>query len=165
MCDTPFDRAAPVRFFPALPAHTMPSPPKKNNAFLAPPLLQRYGGGGGACGGGADEAALGGGGGQRAFDGGKDAYKKAHAGAPGRHTRHILANNLLELYGADPEKYALVAEGINYRMGGRELNLSKDKKVDNGVLRAVFQGGVYDAQHIASGEHPVTLQQQRALLH
>lgn len=89
-------------------------------------------------------------GGARTFDAGKDEYKRAHPGEPGRHTRHILPNALLERYGADPAKYAAVAEGINYRMGGSELNLTRDRLVDGAIERAVFENKAYDAEALAN---------------
>jgi hypothetical protein len=103
-------------------------------------------------------------GGQRPFDAGKDEYKADHPGLSGRQTRHIIANSLLERYNADPNEYALHAKDINYRMGGRRLNLSKDKLVDNGLTREIFKEGTgsYNAEYIA--KKGVSYQQQGDLL-
>jgi len=103
-------------------------------------------------------------GGQRPFDAGKDEYRAEHPGLSGRQTRHIIANSLLERYNADPNEYALHAKDINYRMGGRRLNLSKDKLVDNGLIREIFKEGTgsYNAEYIA--KKGVSYQQQGDLL-
>lgn len=88
-------------------------------------------------------------------------YRLAHVGdRPERDTRHVLAVKLLEHYAPDAAEYARVAQDINYIMGSRELNRSKDKCVDNGLLRAL-NGGEFDSKVMAA---KVSYQQQGDLL-
>jgi len=104
----------------------------------------------------------------RKYDAGKDNYKNQH-GKDGQVTRHILANDTLEHYGANSVKYQQAqaeTNGVNYRMGQHATN-NRDKVIDNAWHREVFvPGGSYDPRAIAShATCPMSQQQQYDHLH
>ncbi len=79
-------------------------------------------------------------------------YRSSHS-AGGQVTRHLLANDLLEHYGASRSNYREAMSqtgGVNYRMGNSSTN-SRDRWVDNGIVGSVFGvGREYDADKLAS---------------
>ena len=89
----------------------------------------------------------------RAFDQGKNAYGAEHRAYAGQNARHILGNDFLEHYGANPNNYGAYCHD-NYRMGDTAVN-GRDTRLDNAIIGEVFsdaghrQG--YDAQRLANG--------------
>lgn len=99
----------------------------------------------------------------RPFDAGKDAWKESHrVPGAGQQTRHILADNLLQHYGAKPENYAVWCDN-NYRMGSVGTN-SRDIRIDNMIIGEVFGiGKSYNAQSLTeptSRHNGLSYQQQ-----
>lgn len=87
----------------------------------------------------------------RAFDHGKNSYKREHQVSSDQHTKHYLSNDMLLHYGANPVKYREHSSN-NYRMGSSASN-GRDTRIDNMLIGEHFrdQGRGYDAQHLASG--------------
>ena len=95
----------------------------------------------------------------RDYDAGKNAYGREYRAWAGQNARHILADDLLGHYGANPQRYADAQQasgGMNYRMGSTATN-GRDTRIDNGIIGSVFrnQGGGYDAYALtqASSRH------------
>ena len=84
----------------------------------------------------------------RPFDHGKARYRREHMTDSEQETRHILADNLLQHYGAKPENYATISDS-NYRMGSTATN-TRDRRLDAAIVHEVFEPGrSYDAARLA----------------
>ena len=78
----------------------------------------------------------------RQFDYGKDSYGQDNRAYAGQQTRHILGNDLLEHYGANPTNYQQFASQ-NYRMGNSATN-GRDSRLDNAIIGNEFSGTRFD---------------------
>eukprot|EP01040_Poterioochromonas_malhamensis_P016369 gene16369-18564_t len=101
----------------------------------------------------------------RTYDSGKYSYAKDHRiPNSGQETRHLIANQTLELYGVKVDNYSEHAAELNYRMGSKTSN-TIDRLIDNEFHRAVFDGTSrssnydYDAYYLANNKG-VSYQQQ-----
>ena len=91
----------------------------------------------------------------RPFDFGKNQYAKHHRDpSADQQTRHILADDLLQHYGAKPENYREWATDGNYRMGSAATN-TRDRMLDRHIVGEAFsdagRASGYDAQYLARG--------------
>lgn len=84
----------------------------------------------------------------RQFDYDKQNYGNAY-GYRDQHVRHILADNMLGSYGANPARYAPVAFDNNYRMGPPATNM-RDVRIDNQWHNHTFGNSPYDAYALAN---------------
>ena len=105
----------------------------------------------------------------RPFDSGKARYSSVHRSESGpvQHTRHIIADSMLQHYGASARNYASSVAEHNYRMGSVATN-ARDSRLDRHIIGHAFydagRAGGYDAQELtrATASHAgLSLQQQR----
>lgn len=108
----------------------------------------------------------------RQFDYGKASYGASHRPyvAQPSQTRHILADSMLQHYGASPGAYSSGVAHYNYRMGSEATN-SRDSRLDSHIMGEVFHdagrgrhGMGYDAQALTrdTAKHAgLSYQQQR----
>ena len=91
----------------------------------------------------------------RNYDHGKYAYGQDHRAYAGQQALHILGDDLLGHYGANPGNYQQWSN-LNYRMGASSVN-GRDTRVDNAIISEVFSGtrfdgrGGYDSAALAVG--------------
>lgn len=91
----------------------------------------------------------------RNYDHGKYAYGQDHRAYAGQQALHILGDDLLGHYGANPGNYQQWSN-LNYRMSASSVN-GRDTRVDNAIISEVFSGtrfdgrGGYDSAALAVG--------------
>jgi hypothetical protein len=106
----------------------------------------------------------------RPFDHGKGKYRKDHKARGDQAALHILADDVLQHYGANERKYKDWSH-LNYHLGP-ESNNTRDRVLDNMWVRSIFKPGThaessqfktgeYDATKLTKlAQHKITIQQQ-----
>jgi hypothetical protein len=91
----------------------------------------------------------------RSFDHNKNKYASEHRNhntSEPQHTKHYIANNMMEHYGCKPSNYNEFSYD-NYRMGSQASN-NRDRRIDNAILGEVFSdaghSGGYDARRLCN---------------